>query len=87
MIDDTSLMAYIPYDKMQAITFHKQPQSSKASMFQSPRYYYCYWLKNGRGYHSEVGAVEDFEKIARYIQKSHPEIEADKEMIYEGVLL
>lgn len=87
VIDDTSLMAYIPYDKLQAITFHKQPQSSKASMFQSPRYYCCYWLKNGKGYHHEVGGMEEFKKIAGYIQKNHPEIEADQDVIYEGVCL
>lgn len=76
---------YLPYDKLLAVSFYAQTRNTRGVRISHSGFSCCWWLKNGERFGCEMKSVEDFEKIADYMQSTHPEIEADAELIYEGI--
>lgn len=76
-------VAYIPYDKLLAISFLER-RSMHYDIISLPYFSCCFWLKNGRKCGCKVDKKEDFERISAYMKLNHHEIEADSELIYAG---
>ncbi len=79
-------VAHIPCDKLQAICFYAKTAMTKGIIIAHTGLSCCFWLKNGQQYYCMVDSVEDFEKIAAYIHRNHPGIEANPELVYEGIV-
>lgn len=79
-------VAYIPYNKLQAIGFYAKTTGIRTAFIAHTGFSCCYWLKNGVRYYCMVNSIEDIKKIAAYIHQNHLDIEADPELIYEGIL-
>ena len=77
-------VAYIPYDKLLAISFLQRP-SMRYDFIMKPHFSCCFWLKDGNKYRCPVDKKEDFKEISAYMKLNHHEIEADSELIYAGV--
>ncbi len=79
-------VAYIPYNKLQAVSFFAKTRGRLEPLVMHSGFSCCYWLKNGEKYFCMVNSVEDFDNISAYIKQKHPDIEADSDLIYEGIL-
>lgn len=76
-------VAYIPYDKLLAVSFYEQ-SSIRYNIIIKPCYSCCFWLNNGQRYGCRVEEKEDFKRISSYMKQKHQEIEADAELIWVG---